>query len=83
MLLLVVSLGFSIYIASGFHGGSVVKNLPANAGDMSLTPLGQEDPKEKEMETHCSIHTWKIPWIEESSELQPTGLQKHQTKLSD
>ena len=26
---------------------------------------------------HCSIHTRKIPWIEESSELQPMGLQKH------
>ena len=27
----------------GFTGGSVVKNLPANAGDMSLIP-GPEDP---------------------------------------
>ena len=32
----------------GFPGGSVVKNLPANAGDMRLIP-GPEDPLEKEM----------------------------------
>ena len=35
-------------------GGSVVKNLPANAGDVSLIP-GQEDPLEKEMATLPSI----------------------------
>ena len=34
----------------GFSGGSVVKNPPANAGD-----LGWEDPLEKEMATHSSI----------------------------
>ena len=31
----------------GFPGGSVVKNLPANAGDGALIP-GQEDPLEEE-----------------------------------
>jgi len=34
----------------GFPGGSMVKNLPASAGDK-----GWEDPLEKEMATHCSI----------------------------
>ena len=28
--------------------------------------LGQEDPLEKEMETHSSILAWEIPWTEES-----------------
>ena len=37
--------------------------------------LGQEDPLEKEMETHSSTLAWKIPWMEESSRLQSTGLQ--------
>ena len=32
----------------GFPGGSVIKNLPANAGD-AVQSLGQEDPVEKEM----------------------------------
>ena len=26
---------------------------------------GREDPLEKEMATHSSILTWKIPWTEE------------------
>ena len=47
----------------GFPGGSVVKNLPANAGDMGTIP-GQEDPLEKEMATHSSILAWEIPWRE-------------------
>ena len=48
----------------GFPGGSVVKNLPANAGDTGLIP-GQEDPLEKEMATHSSVLDWRIPWMEE------------------
>ena len=28
----------------GFPDGSVVKNSSANAGDMQVQPLGQEDP---------------------------------------
>ena len=38
----------------GFPGSSVVKNLPAKAGDTgSISGLG--DPLEEEMTTHCSI----------------------------
>ena len=37
----------------GFPGGSVVKNLPANAGDGALIP-GQEDPLEEEMKMEPS-----------------------------
>ena len=36
--------------------------------------LGWEDPLEKEMATHSSIHAWKIPWTEEPGGLQPMGL---------
>ena len=25
--------------------------------------MGQEDPLEKEMETHSSILAWRIPWV--------------------
>ena len=38
----------------------MVKNSPANAGDMGLTG-GQEKPPEKEMATHSSILAWEIP----------------------
>ena len=52
--------------------GSVVKDLPVNAGDlrdgeeMGVRSLGQEDLLEEEMATHSSILTWKIPWTERS-----------------
>ena len=54
-----------------------VKNPPARAGDgrnASLT-LGQEDPLEKEMETHSSILAWRIPWAE-SGGLWSIGSQR-------
>ena len=44
---------------SGFPGGSVVKNLPANAGDQGST-LGQVDLLEKGMATHSSMLAWRI-----------------------
>ena len=45
--------------------------------------LGWEDPLEEEMATHSSILVWRIPWTEEPSGLQPMGLQKSRTQLSD
>ena len=45
----------------------VVKNPPANAGDIrdSGSILGQEDALEEGMATHSSILAWRIPWTEE------------------
>ena len=48
----------------GFPGGSVVKNPPANAGDVDLIRESGRFPGE-EMATHSSILVWEIPWIEE------------------
>ena len=62
----------------GFPGGSVVKNLPANAGDAGSI-LGQEDLLEKEMATHPSIPDWKIPWTEEPGRLQSMVSQRVDT----
>ena len=59
----------------GFPGGSVVKNLPANAGDRSLIP-GPGRSLEEEMATHFSILAWRIPWTEESDGLQSMGSQR-------
>ena len=61
-------------LTMGFPGGSVVKNLLANAGEASLS-LGQEDPLEEEMATHSSILAWEIAWTEEPGRLQPLGSQ--------
>ena len=38
--------------------------------------LGWEDPLEKEMATHSSVHAWKIPWTEEPGGLQFMGSQR-------
>ena len=51
--------------------------------EMWVQSLGQEDPLEKEMATHSSILTWKIPWTEEPGGLQSMGSQKRQTRFSD
>ena len=50
----------------------VVKNLPANAGDirdMGSIP-GQEDPLEEGIATHSSVLAWIIPCSEETGRLQ-------------
>ena len=69
----------------GFPGGTVVKNLPNNAGDPGVTglvwSLGEEDPLEEGKATHSSTLAWRIPWTEEPGGLQSTGSQS-QTQLS-
>jgi len=45
-----------------------VKRLPAMQ-ETWVRSLGWEDPLEKEMATHSSILTWKIPRMEEPSRL--------------
>ena len=42
---------------------------------MRVQSLNQEDPLEKEMETHSSILAWGIAWAEEPGGLQSMGLQ--------
>ena len=54
----------------------MVKNLPANAGDVGVQSLGQEDPLEEGMATYSNILAWGIPWTEEPGRLQPMGLQR-------
>ena len=55
----------------------VVKNLPANAGDMrDIWSLDQDDLREEGKATQSSILAWRIPWIEEPGGLQSTGSQR-------
>ena len=58
-----------------------VRNPPA-VQETWVGSLGQEDSLEKEMATHSSILTWRIPWTEEPGGLQSVGLQS-QTRLSN
>ena len=53
----------------------MIKNLPANAGDVGLIP-GLGNALEKEMATHSSIIAWEIPWTEEPGALQSMGSQR-------
>ena len=56
-----------IYVYIGFPAGSVVKNPPANAGDLrdvcSIPGLGRS--LEGEMAIHSSLLACKILWTEE------------------
>ena len=52
-----------------------VKRLPA-VQETWVRSLGQEDPLEKELATHCSILAWEIPLTEETGGLQSMGLQR-------
>ena len=50
----------------------MVKSLPA-VQETQVRSLGWEGTLEKEMATHSSIPTWKIPWAEEPGGLQSRG----------
>ena len=68
---------------SGFHFrpslvAELVKNLPAMQ-QTCVQFLGQEDPLEKEIETHSSILAWRIPWREEPGGFQSMGSQESDT----
>ena len=60
----------------------VVKNLPANAGNISDSGLipGQEDPLERGLAAHSSILAWRIPWTEEPGGYSP-WVAESQTRL--
>ena len=46
------------------------------AGDMGSIPGFGKIPLEKEMATHSSILTWKVPWTEEPGGLHSMGSQR-------
>ena len=75
---------FSIYTRTqASQVALVVKNLPANAGDvrdMRSIP-GLEEPLEGGTATQFSILAWRLPWTEEPGGLQSTGVAKSQTQL--
>ena len=53
----------------------LVNNPPA-MWETCVLSLGWEDTLEKEMATHSSIPTWRIPWTEEPGRPQSMGLQR-------
>ena len=53
----------------------IVKNLPANVGEMGSIP-GQKDLLEKEMAINSYILAWEISQTEEPGRLQSIGSQR-------
>ena len=53
----------------------MIKNLPVIQGTQ-VQSLGQEDPLEKGLATHCSILAWEIQCTEEPEGLQSMGSQR-------
>ena len=68
----------SEFYKMGFPGDTVVKNLPANAGDArnlgSIPGVGRS-PGEGNGNPLCTL-AWKIPWTEKTGGLQSMGLQR-------
>ena len=62
----------SIY---GLPDGSVLQNLPANAGGMDQS-LGREDSPKEGMATHSSILAWRIPMDKEVQQATVQGTLK-------
>ena len=58
-----------------FPRGSVVKNLPASAGDASSIPGSGRSLKE-EMATHCSILVSEMSMDRGAGRVQSTGSQR-------
>ena len=60
----------------GFLGGIVVKNPPANAGDVRVGAWCWEDPLGVGTAPNSKILAWRTPWTEEPGGLQSMGWQK-------
>ena len=59
------------------QGVLVVKNLPANEGDVRDTvSIPESERSLDEGATHCSILAWRIPWTEKPGRLQSIGSQR-------
>ena len=68
-----------------YSRASLVAQIVASACNVGtwVRSLGQEDPLQKEMATHSSIHAWETPWTEEPCGLQSTGSQRVRHDLRD
>ena len=74
----------SVYVYVGFPGGSVVKNLPANAGETDSIPGSRRPPGEGNnnpfqyvcLENSMDRGDWQVTY-------SPWGCKKTQTQLSD
>ena len=64
-----------MYKSRGFPGGAVVKNPPANAGDLGLIPGPAKYPGGGHGSPLLCL-AGKTPWTEMPGGLQPMGSQR-------
>ena len=73
---------YPVKVRGGFWGSSLVaqsvKNPPAMQ-EIPIQSLGQEDPLEKEMATHCNILAWETPWTRSLAGYSPWGHKESDT----
>ena len=67
----------------GFPGGARGKEPACQRRRHEFDPWVRKIPWRKKMETHSSILSWRIPWIEEPGRLQSTGLPRVWEDWSD
>ena len=67
---------------TGFPGGSVKKNLPANVGDMCLSPGSGKILWRRKWKSNPVFLLGKSPWTEEPGWATVPGVPKSQTQLS-
>ena len=72
---LVILLVFPVLKLEASQMPLVLKNPPANTGDVRDVGSIWKDPLEDNMATHSSILAWRIPWIEEPGGLGFIGSQ--------
>ena len=65
-------------VASGFSGGSGVKNLPPMQ-ETQVRFLSWEHPLEEGVATNSSILAWRIPWTEDPGGIQFLEVQELDT----
>ena len=65
----------SVFIGNS-PGGSVVKNPPANEGDVGLISELRTFPGEA-IAAYFSIPTWEIPWRQKPGKLQSMRVEKN------
>ena len=67
-----------LYSGGIVSGASLLAQSVKNSGAMKKTlvrSLSQEDALEKELATHSSILSWRVPWTKESDGLESVGSQ--------
>ena len=58
-----------------YSGGSDGKESACDTGNLGSI-LGGEDPLEKGMATHSSVHSWEIPQTKEPGDYSPWGCKE-------